>query len=99
MRELADQARPRMMVVRKSMSMVRKSMSMVRESMSMIRKSMSMVLISLLGAEDDNRKPSRTWRVTLLYNPNPLAYFGITYIHIDSETHGPAGRSRSGSRW
>lgn len=44
------------------LSMVRESMSMVRKSMSMIRKSMSMVLISLLGAEDDNRKPSRTWK-------------------------------------
>ena len=44
------------------LSMVRESMSMVRKSMSMVRKSMSMVLISLLGAEDDNRKPSRTWK-------------------------------------
>ena len=55
---MGERARPRIMVVRKSMSMVRKSMSMVH-------KSMSMVLISLLEAEYDNRKPSRTWSVTL----------------------------------
>lgn len=42
---------------------------------------------------------SRAELGALLYNPNPLAYFGITYIHIDGAAHGPAGRSRSGSRW
>lgn len=52
---------------------------------------MSMVLISLLGAEYDNRKlrtiiGSRAELGGLLYNPNPLAYFGITYISIAKRT-------------